>query len=193
MRPPLPPPAAAPAAIVCSASTWPFLWGTAVRAAAELRARRAASTARRMAAQSAMSLCWTQQAQRCLPWTCHPSGWATRHVAGVVNGGVISRRKPALHISRDRAFATCAFTLQQRNAFRLLTCVQTAEPPSDLAAASGDQLRRFLQQAGWPAEAAAALPDHEALGVAVRSARWVLAFVGQWHAPVWCGIPGRAL
>ncbi|PRW60148.1 Purple acid phosphatase 15 [Chlorella sorokiniana] len=48
---------------------------------------------------------------------------------------------------------------------------QTAEPLADLAAASGDQLRRFLQQAGWPAEAAAALPDQDVLAAAVRSAR----------------------
>lgn len=50
--------------------------------------------------------------------------------------------------------------------------LQTAEALADLAAASGDQLRRFLQQAGWPAEAAAALPDQDALVAAVRSARW---------------------
>ncbi|KAL4458869.1 hypothetical protein ABPG75_013734 [Micractinium tetrahymenae] len=48
---------------------------------------------------------------------------------------------------------------------------QTSEAPPDLAAASEEQLRRFLQQAGWAAEAALALPDREALVGAARSAR----------------------
>lgn len=48
--------------------------------------------------------------------------------------------------------------------------LQTAEPP-DPAAATPEQLMRFLQQAGWPAEAVLALPDQEALVAAARSAR----------------------
>ena len=50
---------------------------------------------------------------------------------------------------------------------------QTADAPPDLAAASEEQLRRFLQQAGWPLEAVLALPDQEALAAAARSARCV--------------------
>jgi len=42
-----------------------------------------------------------------------------------------------------------------------------------MAAASDDQLRRFLQQAGWAPEAALTLQDREALAASARAARWV--------------------
>ncbi|PSC76948.1 50S ribosomal L9 [Micractinium conductrix] len=64
-----------------------------------------------------------------------------------------------------------AATLPQLEAPPVWQGFQTAEVPSDLGAASEEQLRRFLQQAGWAAEAAAALPDHESLVAAAHAAR----------------------
>lgn len=55
--------------------------------------------------------------------------------------------------------------------------VQTSEAPPDPGAASVEQLRRFLQQAGWAPEAAAALPDRGSLVGAARAARCARGWV----------------
>ncbi|EFN53351.1 hypothetical protein CHLNCDRAFT_137085 [Chlorella variabilis] len=92
-----------------------------------------------------------------------PIGGRAGGSAGATPQGSPARREPLLD--------AIAASLPQLEAPPVWQGFQTSEAPADMAAATDEQLQRFLHQAGWAQEAVWSLADREALVLAARVSR----------------------